>query len=67
MSSDPASARVVHSGIEEASTVLRAGQVDWDAPTERAHRASNPGTTTYEEVTIFFLDRADAVPQPVVE
>lgn len=54
-------------GGESERLEIRAGQVDWDAPTERAHRASNPGTTTYEEVTIFFLDRADAVPQPVVE
>jgi hypothetical protein len=46
---------------------LRHGQADWDAPTDRAHRAVNVGTTTYEEVTIFFLDRPDAIPQPIVE
>jgi quercetin dioxygenase-like cupin family protein len=40
------------------------GQVDWDEPTERVHRGVNVGTQPYEEVTIFFLDRPDAVPQP---
>ena len=54
-------------GSESERLDMRAGQVDWDAPTERVHRASNAGTATYEEVTIFFLDRADAVPQPTVE
>ena len=43
------------------------GQVDWDAPTPRKHRAVNVGATTYEEVAIFFLDRPDAVPQPPAE
>ena len=42
------------------------GQVDWDMPSERAHRAVNVGTTRYEEITIFFLDRPDSVPQPEV-
>ena len=41
-----------------------AGQADWDAPTEREHRAVNIGATTYEEVAIFLLDRPDAMPQP---
>jgi hypothetical protein len=40
--------------------------VDWDAPTQRGHGAVNVGKTTYEEVAIFFLDHADAVPQPSV-
>jgi hypothetical protein len=31
------------------------------------HRGVNVGREPYEEVTIFFLDRPDAVPQPVVE
>jgi hypothetical protein len=39
-------------------------QVDWDEPTERVHRGVNVGSRTYEEVTIFFLDRPDAEPQP---
>jgi len=40
------------------------GQVDWDQPTDRVHRAVNVGAARYEEVTIFFLDRPGAVPQP---
>jgi hypothetical protein len=40
------------------------GHVDWDEPTERIHRGVNVGAQPYEEVTIFFLDRPEAVPQP---
>lgn len=40
------------------------GQVDWDEPTERVHRGINVGEVPYEEVTIFFLDRPGATPQP---
>lgn len=43
---------------------VAAGQADWDEPTDRVHRAVNVGGGTYEEVTIFFLDRPTAVPQP---
>ena len=43
------------------------GQADWDEPTDRVHRGVNVGREPYEEVTIFFLDRPDAVPQPAVE
>jgi hypothetical protein len=43
------------------------GQADWDAPTDREHRAINVGAITYEEVAIFFLDHPDAVPQPTVK
>ncbi len=39
-------------------------QVDWDEPTDRVHRGVNVGTQPYEEITVFFLDRPDAVPQP---
>ena len=46
---------------------LRPGQVDCDEPTDRVHRAVNVGTASYEEVTVFFLDRDDAVPQPTAE
>ena len=46
---------------------VAAGQADWDAPSDRVHRAVNLGGETYEEVTIFFLDRSDATPQPVAE
>ena len=40
------------------------GQTDWDEPTTFVHRALNVGKQLYEEVTIFFLDHPDAVPQP---
>jgi len=43
------------------------GQVDWDAPTVRKHRAVNVGLTAYEEVAIFLLDDPDSVPQPTAE
>ena len=50
---------------EEAA--VAPGQVDWDAPTERSHRAVNVGATAYEEVAIFFLDHPDAVAQPTAD
>jgi hypothetical protein len=40
------------------------GQVDWDEPGDRIHRAVNVGGIPYEEVTIFFLAHPDDVPQP---
>lgn len=43
---------------------LTPGQVDWDEPGDRIHRAVNTGEQAYEEVAVFFLDRPDAVPQP---
>jgi hypothetical protein len=43
---------------------LTPGQVDWDEPGEGVHRGVNVGEQNYEEVTVFFLDRPDAVPQP---
>jgi len=43
---------------------VHAGQCDFDEPTDRTHRAVNVGSRSYEEVTIFFLDRPDAIPQP---
>jgi quercetin dioxygenase-like cupin family protein len=46
---------------------LKPGQVDWDEPTDRVHRAVNVGTARYEEVTVFFLDRPDAIPQPTAD
>jgi quercetin dioxygenase-like cupin family protein len=43
---------------------VKPGQVGWDEPTDRVHRGVNVGQHQYEEVTIFFLDHPDAVPQP---
>jgi hypothetical protein len=40
------------------------GEAGWDEPTDRVHRGINVGEQPYEEVTVFFLDRPDAVPQP---
>ncbi|MBZ5543670.1 MAG: hypothetical protein LAO07_08325 [Acidobacteriia bacterium] len=54
-------------GGEAQRVQVSAGQADWDEPTNRAHRAVNVGGQAYEEITIFFLDRPDAVPQPEAE
>lgn len=54
-------------GREAMRVEVVAGQTDRDAPTEAVHRAVNVGRTTYEEVTIFFLDRPDAVAQPIAD
>ncbi len=43
------------------------GQADWDEPTDRVHRGVNVGEQPYEEITVFFLDRPDAVAQPGAE
>jgi len=51
-------------GTELARFEVRPGQVDWDEPSDRIHRGVNVGATPYEEVTVFLLDRPDAVPQP---
>ena len=51
-------------GTELARFEVRPGQVDWDEPSDRVHRGVNIGATPYEEVTVFLLDRPDAVPQP---
>jgi quercetin dioxygenase-like cupin family protein len=48
-----------------AERVVRAaGAVDWDEPFEALHRARNVGPAGYEEVVVFLLDRAGALPQP---
>jgi quercetin dioxygenase-like cupin family protein len=51
-------------GTELARFEVRPGQVDWDEPSDRVHRGVNVGALPYEEVTVFLLDRPDAVPQP---
>ncbi|HET8743947.1 MAG TPA: hypothetical protein VFM41_15110 [Gaiella sp.] len=51
-------------GSELERFAVTPGQVDWDEPTDRVHRGVNVGSSSYEEVTVFFLDRPDAVPQP---
>jgi hypothetical protein len=42
------------------------GQADWDEPGLHVHRAVNIGDLPYEEITVFFLDHPDDVPQPDV-
>jgi hypothetical protein len=46
---------------------LTVGQVDWDEPFHGVHRAVNVGALPCQEVTVFFLDLADAVPRPSEE
>ncbi len=41
------------------------GLADWDEPQPRVHRGINAGTTTYEEVVMFFLPSPGIDPQPV--
>jgi hypothetical protein len=43
------------------------GQAGRDEPTDRPHRGVNTGEVPYEEVTVFFLDAPEAVPQPPIE
>jgi quercetin dioxygenase-like cupin family protein len=54
-------------GGESHRVPVAPGQVDWDEPTERIHRAVNAGSQPYEEITVFFLDRPGAIPQPPAE
>lgn len=51
-------------GEETQRFQVSPGQVDWDEPTDRIHRGVNVGEVPYEEVTVFFLDRPGATPQP---
>ena len=51
-------------GSKPHTIELTPGTADWDEPTDKAHRGVNAGTTTYEEITVFLLDRPDATPQP---
>jgi len=54
-------------GGESVVVQIAAGQVDWEEPSARVHRAVNVGEQPYEQVTVFLLDRPDAVPQPTEE
>lgn len=54
-------------GSPRKHLALKVGQVDWDEPTDRVHRAVNVGTTPYEEVTVFFLNQPDDTPQPTAD
>ena len=54
-------------GSESQRFEVTPRQVDWDEPTDRVHRGVNVGKDPYEEITIFFLDHPDDVPQPKEE
>ena len=54
-------------GTELVRFPVEPGRADWDEPTDRVHRGVNLGAQPYEEVTVFFLDRPDAEPQPVAD
>jgi len=43
------------------------GQTDWEEPTPRVRRAINVGQKPYKQITIYLLDRPDAVAQPYEE
>jgi hypothetical protein len=51
-------------GGESQRVQITPGQIEWEEPTLRVHRAVNVGKQAYEQVTVFLLDRSDAVAQP---
>ena len=54
-------------GSESERIEVAPGQVGWDEPCDLIHRGVNIGQQPFEEITIFFLDHPDAVPQPSEE
>lgn len=54
-------------GGESQRVEVTPGQVEWEEPSIRVHRAVNVGKRPYEQVTVFLLDRPDAVAQPSEE
>lgn len=51
-------------GRPQKHVTVTPGQVDWDEPGDRPHRAINIVELANEEITIFFLSQPDDVPQP---
>jgi quercetin dioxygenase-like cupin family protein len=51
-------------GRETERVQVMPGEAGWDKPTDQVHRAVNVGRATYEEVTVFFLDRPESIAQP---
>ena len=51
-------------GGEPQRIELAPGMAGWDEPEPEVHRAVNTGSQPFEEITVFFLDRPDAIPQP---
>jgi quercetin dioxygenase-like cupin family protein len=54
-------------GGESQRVGVTPGQVEWEKPSTRVHRVVNVGKQQYEQVTVFLLDRPDAVAQPAEE
>jgi hypothetical protein len=54
-------------GGDPLTVEITVGQVEWEEPSARVHRAVNVGKQRYEQVTVFLLDRPDAVAQPTEE
>lgn len=54
-------------GGESLRVEITPGEVEREEPTARVHRAVNIGRRPYEQVTVFLLDRPDAVAQPAEE
>jgi quercetin dioxygenase-like cupin family protein len=54
-------------GGESQRVEITPGQVEWEEPSTRVHRAVNIGRQTYEQVTVFLFDPPDAVAQPAEE
>jgi hypothetical protein len=52
-------------GDESQRVQITPGQVEWEEPSARVHRAVNVGMEPYEQVTVFLLDRPDAIAQPI--
>jgi len=47
---------------EVESFPVHPGLAEWDEPQARVHRGVNVGAVPYEEVVIFFLDKANTDP-----
>ncbi len=54
-------------GGESQRIQITPGEVEWEEPSARVHRAVNIGRQAYEQVTVFLLDRPDAEAQPTEE
>jgi hypothetical protein len=51
-------------GGEPQTQRVKAGQTDWDEPSDRPHRGVNAGSVPHEEITFFLLEDPGATPQP---
>jgi quercetin dioxygenase-like cupin family protein len=51
-------------GGESQRIEIAPGQVEWEEPSARVHRAMNIGKQPDEQVTVFLLDPPDAAAQP---